>query len=133
MIALADAQDRQEDARLTLALDETLEFGLVGDADIEVAVGCENNAIDGALVEARFSEAIRIRDAGSTCRRTACSELFESMQDFALVRNFGRLKRDTRPRCIGDDGNRVVGLQLIDEQPERVLDQRQAVRRFHRS
>ena len=63
MVALANAEDREENAALALALDVAFEFILIGDANIKVAIGRQNDAVDGALVKAGFRQAVGILDA----------------------------------------------------------------------
>ena len=57
----------------------------IGDADVEVAVGREDDAVDGVLVEAGFGQAIGVCDARRAGRRTARAEAFDGGQDLALV------------------------------------------------
>ena len=45
------AEHAEEDAALRLLLDQPDEIALVGDADVEIAVGGEDHAVDAALDE----------------------------------------------------------------------------------
>ena len=52
VIALADAEDRQENAALALPFNKAFEFALVGDADVEITVRRQDHAVDGVFLEA---------------------------------------------------------------------------------
>ena len=45
-VAHAEAEHGQEDAALALLLDQAHQLGLAGDADVEIAVGAEDDAIE---------------------------------------------------------------------------------------
>ncbi len=53
VVATPEAQHGQEDSLFTLALDKALQLPVVGDTDIEVAVGGEDNAVDRVFVVGR--------------------------------------------------------------------------------
>ncbi len=63
IVAFAEAEHGQIDAFLALSCDEALQLVLVGDADVEVAIGGQEDAIDAAFAEALLGERVRKLDA----------------------------------------------------------------------
>ena len=68
------------DAGLALALDEALELVRIGDADIEIAVGREDHAVDAGLVEALLGQLIGLADAFGARGRAAGDQPVERAQ-----------------------------------------------------
>ena len=116
-----------------LPLDEALELVAIGDADVPVAVGRQDDAVDGRLVEARFRHPIGVLDARRARRRAACAEAVDGRHDALLLGHLGRPEPHVGACRIGHDRHGVVGLEVVEQHAERVLQQRQAVLRRHRS
>src|SRR5690606_13344504 len=51
VVAAAEAEHRKVDAGVALTLDEVLEFLRIVDANVEVAIGGDDDAVDAALAE----------------------------------------------------------------------------------
>ena len=84
-IAGADAQDRQEDAALSLALDQTNQLVLAGHADVEVAVGGQDDTVDSPSNVLLARRLIRQRDACRAIGRTARTQPRDGVVDHLLA------------------------------------------------
>ena len=132
-IGFTDAEDGQEDPALALALDEARQFGLAGDADVEVAVGGEDDAVDAVLDEVLAGEIVGQLDTGGAVGRAAGVELLDGSVDGGLLVPRCRLQSEAAVPRVGDDRDAVLWTQGVDQHLHRGLDQRQAVGRHHRS
>jgi hypothetical protein len=59
--------------------------------------------------------------------------LVDRRKDFAFLARRGRFERGAGAARIGDDRDAIVGVELIEQQAERFLDERQLVVCVHRS
>ena len=133
VVALPEAEDRQEDAAFALRLDHRLQRLVIARPDVEVAVGRQHDAVDAVLDETLFGQAIGLFQPRRAGGRTARLKPLHGVEDLRLLRRFRRLQHRAGLARIGDDGDRVVGLQSVDQQPECRLEQRQLVGLVHRA
>ena len=92
-----------------LLLDEADQIALVRDADVEVAVGGQDHAVDAALDEVRLGRLVGELDARAAVGRAAGAQPIEGREDpFAFAR--GRRGQDEALRAgVDDDGDAVLG------------------------
>ena len=133
VIVVAETETCQIDAGFALARNEILKHLGVGDADIEIAVGRQQHAIDRALDEAGFRQLIGDTDALAACRRTAGLQVLDRGHDLRLFRSRRWVEHDSDLARIGNDGDAIVGFELVDQKMERALEQRQFVGLVHRA
>ena len=108
VVALTEAENREENSGVAFALDEILQFLGVGDAHVEIAVGGEDHAVDGALVEVLLGELIGKVDAFRPGGGAARAEIIERGDDFCLIADFCRLENRSRRACIDHNGHGIV-------------------------
>ena len=84
-VAHAKAEHAQEDAALGLGLDQLDEFILVGDADVEIAVGGQDDAVGAVLDEVLGGDVVSELDAGTAVGRAAGLQLIDGRHDSALL------------------------------------------------
>src|SRR6185503_15318946 len=94
-VARTDAKHREEDAAGALLLDEPREIALVRHADVEVSIGCEDDAVDASLDELFLRDLVRERDSRRAVRRSARFEPRDCFMDAILVPAAGRRQHDT--------------------------------------
>ena len=133
VVVVADAEGREVDAVVALLLDQLQQIVVAGDADVEVAVGGEDDAVVAAGDEVLFRDVIRELNALRSGGRAARLETIERGDDRLLVRAGRRRKHDACRAGVHDDRDAIFGAQLVDEEPERGLQQRQTRRRLHRA
>ena len=85
VIAHAEAEHGEEHALAALALDIALQLVRVGDADIEIAVGGEDDAVDAIGIEILLGERVGLADALAARRAAAGAELIDGREDLGLV------------------------------------------------
>ena len=71
IVALAESEHGEENALLAFALDEALELVRAGDADVEVTVRGQQDAIHAALAEVRLGKLVRALDTFGAGRGSA--------------------------------------------------------------
>ena len=133
-VAAAEAEHGEEDARfLRVRLSHAFQVCRTGDANIKIAVGAEDDAIDGALDEVLLSDLISELDAGAAGGRAARLKLVERGDDFRLIGAGRALKREPLAGGVDDDRDAVVLAQLAGESLHPLDQERQLVRFVHRT
>ena len=132
-VAGAEAEDGEEDAVLALRFDELFELAVARRADVEVAVGGEDDAVVAAVDEVLFRDVVGELDARAAGRRAARFERLDRGEDRPLVGAGRRRQHESRVAGVDDDGHAVLRPELIDEQLESFFHQRQFVRLHHRA
>ena len=107
-------------------------FG-IGDADIEVAVGGDDDAVDGVAVEVLLGQRIGEAQAFAARGRAAGAQIVERGEDAAAFVAGRRLKHRAGRAGIDDDRDAIARVQLIDQHAEALQRQRQLVLRRHRA
>ena len=125
VIAGAEAERRQRDAGVAVALHQLLQHLVVADPDVEVAVGRQEDAVHRPLAEVGARGGIGQLDPLPAGRGAAGIEAGERGIHVALVG--GRLQDDPGAAGIGDDRHAVVGPQAAGQPAQRRLYQRQLV------
>ncbi len=133
VVARAEAERRERHTAGALPLGHVDERFVVDDADVEVAVGREHDAVDAVLDLRIVRELVRALDAFGAIGRAAGFEAIDRFADLLLLIAGRRLQHDAGAARIHDHRHAVARRQLICEQAERVLQQRQLVRRLHRA
>ena len=95
-----------------------LQIVVVGDADIEVAVGGQHHAVDAVLDEGLLGKLVGLADARLAGGRAARRQIVDGRQDLAPSRWPWSAQHRAGIAGIGDDRHRVVGPELVDQQPE---------------
>ncbi len=126
-------EDGQEDPGLLLLLDETDQVALPDHADVEVAVGRENDAVDAAFDELLLRDLVGEHEPLAAVGRSAGIKTFDRVVNpLPLTRRRRRQHEAARTR-IHHDADPVVVSQRVHEHAEAGLDERQFVGRRHRS
>ena len=107
-------------------------FGAV-DADVEVAVRGQQDAIHAALAEMRLGELVRALDAFGAGRRSTGLQFAQRLDDLLLVLHGRRLEHRARGAGVHHDAHGVGRLQARQQQLHRLDRQRQFVGRIHRA
>src|SRR5437867_1914911 len=128
---VTETQHRQEDPALRFVFNESHQIVLIGDADVEVSVCRQNDAIHSAVDEVRNGHVIRGLDTGSAIRAALGLETFDHAKDVVFPVAARWLKGNAGRARIRDDAHLVAFRQLIDEHAETALQQRQPFRRAH--
>ena len=74
-VAHAEAEHAQKDVALRLGLDQLDELLCVGDADVEIAVGGQDDAVGSVLDEVLGGDVVGELDAGTAVGRAAGLQL----------------------------------------------------------
>jgi hypothetical protein len=132
-VAHAVAEHGEVDAGLPLLLDEPHQLGIRRDTDVEVAVGGEDDAVDAVLEEAGLRLLVSQDDAAAAVGRALRVENIDGPADRVLrAARRGREQQLGAPR-VGDDADAVLRGEFVDQQPQRLLDERQAIFGRHRT
>src|SRR5207248_2285653 len=102
-------------------------------ADVEIAVGSEDDAVEAALDVVLLRYLVRQFDARSAVGRTAGLESVDGGGDGLLAMPQRGVEYESGAARVGDQGDAIVLPQLIDQQFERLLQQRQAILDHHRA
>ncbi|MCY1295566.1 hypothetical protein D9M70_449120 [compost metagenome] len=105
----------------------------IADADVEVAVGGQQDAVDAVRDEALLRLLVGELDARLAGRRAAGAEPVDGGADLRLVAAGGGLEHHPRLAGVDHQGHLVLGAQLVDQQLQRALHQRQALGAVHRA
>ena len=133
VVAIAEAERAQCDARLALVADQGFQRLLVGGADVEVAVGGEDDPVHAIFGERLFGHRIGQLDAFAAVCAAAGLQLFQRGQDLAVaVARRGRQHQSCRTG-IDDDRDAVLRAQLRHQLGEGLLEQGQLVGLVHRA
>ena len=128
-VAHAEAEHSEKDAALRLLGDHLGQFALVGHAYVPIAVGGEDHAVGAAFDEALLCELVGEFDAARTVGRAAG---FEAVERKAHLRFVVRgLEHAAAAAGIDDDPHAVLLAELVDEQAEALLQEREPVRGLH--
>ncbi len=126
-VAGAEAEHGQEDAVATALLDQPDQFALARDADVEVAVAGQDDPVVALLLEVLPRHLIGQLDPGAARGGAARLEPLEGVEDLVLPAAGRRRQHQTGRPGVHHDGHPILRPQLVDEQPEGRLDQRQLV------
>ncbi len=133
VVAGAEAEAGQRHTAFALLFDQAFQLLEIADADIEIAVGRQQDAVD-ALFDIRLlRHLVRQLDAGRPGGGAARRQLIDRGADFRLFAAGGRLQHDARAAGVSHQRYLVLRPQLIDQQLEAGFQQRQLVRHFHRA
>jgi hypothetical protein len=129
----AEAEHGQRHARGALLLDMRSSSASLDVADVEVAVGGEHHAVVAAALVALARHAVGEPEPLAAGRRAARLEPLDGLGDARLLRaRRGRQHHPALPR-VHDERDAVLRAELVDEQPQRALDERQLVVALHRA
>ena len=84
-------------------------------------------------IEVLLGERVSLADAFGAGRAAACVEALDGARDLQLLGRGGRLQRGVGVAGVGDDRDPVGRLELREQHGQRLLHQRQPVRRIHRT
>ena len=97
VIAVAEAEHGQVNAGLPLGLDEALQLLGIGDADVEIAIGRQDDAVDGALVEIHLGQVVGVLQPAPPAVEPPASSL--SSTSTILPRSATRVGSSATPDC----------------------------------
>ena len=123
----AEAENRQEDSALPLLLDEPDHLLVARCADVEVAVRRQDDAVVAAVDVVLARDLVGEPDSLPARGAAAGPELFQGGED--LLPGVSRRRGQNQPGGPGIDHDRhpVLGPELLDEERESLLEQRQLV------
>ncbi len=105
----------------------------VAHADIEIAVGREDDAVDRTRLETGLRQAVGRVQAVGAGRATAGPKFFDGAHDLAFPTAGRGLQHHARLAGIGDDGDPILRPHLLDQETKRALEERQLVGARHRA
>ena len=129
----AEAENGEKDSAVPLVLDELLETSPTADANVEIAVGRENDAVDAAFDEAFGRDFIGELNALASRGGTTSPQSFDRAEYRSLIRFRGGLEHEPGRAGVNDDRDAVFGTELFGQKAHRRLEQRQLVGLRHRS
>ena len=133
VVAGAEAQRGQRDAALPALLDQALELFEVGDADVEVAVGGQQDAVDAAVDVALARHPVGQLDAAGAGGAAAGLQRVDGVRDARALGAGRGLEHHPGAAGIGHQRDPVLRAQPIHHQLQGRFQQRQLVRRVHRT
>src|SRR5690606_8662830 len=125
VVAGAETQRRERDSGGALALGDIDQRLEVDDADVEIAVGREHDAIDPAIDLAFARELVRLLNSRGTVRRAARLQPIDRTEDLALLAASRRLEDDTGRAGVDNERNAIAFGELVRQKSKGVLEQRQ--------
>ena len=133
VVVHAKTQGGQRDAALALIGSQLLEAVEVADADVEVTIGGQQDAIDAAFDQVLARLLVGQLDARLPCRRTTGAELIDGRTDLRLVAAGRGIEHHLAVTGIGDQRDAILRAQLLDQQFQGALHHRQAFTAMHRA
>ena len=131
VVAGAEAQRRQRDAGLALVGDHRFQRLLIVRADVEIAVGGEDHAVDAVAQEAGFRLRIGQLQALAAIGRAAGFEPVQRGENRFLVGPRGRRQDEAGAAGVDDHRHAVLRPQLLDQFAEAGFQQGQLVLVLH--
>src|SRR5262249_56785820 len=98
---------------LRFGLDEADQVAIVGDADVEIAIGREDDPVGPFLDEVLGGNIIRELDARSSVGRPAGTKSLDRVKDFRFLEARRRRKHHARGTGVYDDSNLIVLAELL--------------------
>ncbi|MOA17365.1 hypothetical protein D3C78_1376220 [compost metagenome] len=126
-----EAQRRQRDAAFTLVHRHLLEAVEITDTDVEVAIGGQQDAVDAFVDKTLASHLVGQFDTRGARGGTTGVELIDGIADGHLVAPRGGLEHHPGLTGIDHQGHPVLVTQLVHQQFQRALDQRQPFATVH--
>ncbi len=127
-VARAEAEHGEKDAAAPLLLDQADQLGVARHADVEVAVGGEDDAVRAAADEVLFGDAVGELYPRAAVGRAARLKPLDRRDYFSLAVAGRRGQREPARAGVGDDGHAVARPQLVGERPQGRLDEPRACR-----
>src|ERR1017187_659386 len=113
-VAHADAENGEEHVAFGLLLDEVNQLILVGNTDVKIAVGAQNNTIHAALDEVAGGFAVGGLNARAAIGRATGFEAVDDLKDRFLVVAAGGRQRDARIARVHNDSDTIPRCELLD-------------------
>ena len=105
---------------------------MAGHADVEVAVGREDHAVDAAALEVLARGGVGELDAGRAVGRTAGVKAGDGAVDVGLAITRCRRQDQAAVARVDDNRHAVLAAKRVGQHPHRRLDQWELVLRLHR-
>ena len=118
---------------LAFLFDQPDELALARDADVEITVGRQDDAVDAFLEERPAGDVVGQLDAGSAVGRAAGLQFSDRLLDLRLAAPGRRRQDETTRTGVDDDGDAVGGVERVGQHAHRGLDERQLVGLVHRA
>mgnify|MGYP000004572824 CR=1 FL=1 len=112
-IAAAKAEHAEEDAAASLLRDEFLQLRRIADADIEVAIGAEDDAVDAIMDESGHRLLVGELQAARAVRASIRLELIHGGDDAGTVFTIRGRQDDLRAAGVGDHRDAVALAHLL--------------------
>ncbi len=131
-ITRTETQDGYIDAAFSLFRYEFFQLFVIADADIEVAVGSENDSIIPAFDKVLGRDRVGRLQALGARRCAFGGEILDNIGDHLFLKSLRAVKADGDAARISHDRYRVIVIKRLEEQLKRVLHQWQFIRSRHR-
>ena len=131
VVAGAQSEHGEENALIPVLFDEADQLALTGGSDVEITIGGENHTIIGLRVELLAGDAVGQFDALGPGGGAAGTQLINGLQQCGLLLTRGGRQGQARLSGIGDDGDRIVRIELFDQLAVGPLQHRQLVGGLH--
>ena len=131
IVAGAKTEGGKRNTGFALFLDHALELRGVGNPDIEIAVGSQQDAVDPVLDESLLRGAVGQLQAGSPSSAAAGAQGVDGGIDRCFFAAGSRGQNHLRAGGVGHQCDTVLCAHLVNQQLERALQQGQLVRRAH--
>ena len=129
----AVTEHAEENAALGFFGDEFFQFFRAGGADIEIAIGAEDDAIHAFLDEVLLRLFIGLTNAGAAMRGAAGFHLSDGLSEGVFLISRCRGQGEAAVSSVNDDGNAVFGGQLIREKAQALLHEGELIGLVHGS
>src|SRR5262249_20238355 len=123
----------QEYPALTLGFNQARQLALAGHAYVEVTIGGQDHTIHTVVDEALSCDPVRLANAAAPVGGAARLESSDGLEDSRFVAARGWWQHQAHLVRVDHQRDTILFAQLLDEQGERALDQRQLVRVVHRA
>src|SRR5262245_65340328 len=104
-IADAEAEDGEEDSALAAALDQLHEVARAGDANVEIAVGAEDDAVEPARDEVPGGDVVGHLDPAAAVGRAAGVDRLDRGANALALIAWRRVEHQAGVAGVGTDGN----------------------------
>ncbi len=118
VVAAPEAIDRQIDSGLALFGDEILQLFRIGNPHIEIAIGHQDDAVDGVFPEILLLQRIGQRQAFTARGRAAGIQRLQGAADLEFLVAAGRTQHRAGRSRIGDQRDTVLGPELLHQDVE---------------
>ena len=131
IVARTKTQRCQRDAFVALTFDQVLQRFHIHRADIHVAVGSDNDAVDAAFDAVLLGQCIGQFNAGAAVGAATCLQAVDRCQDSGFLVARGAFQHNTCRAGVHCQGDAIFRRHLVDQQAQGFFNQAKLVGRLH--